>query len=86
MPLAWTLLINAGILPTLLIIPLHKHLYNLHRPIFFFFTYPCTVYLSCLCLSTCISLVVVHSVCLYISLVISEYMVFGFNKGIRIRL
>ena len=66
--------------------PLHKHLYNLHRPIFFFFTYPCTVYHNCLCLSICISLVVVHSVCLYISLVISNYMVFGFNKDIRIRI
>ena len=27
-----------------------------------------------------------HSVCLYISLVISDYMVFGFNKDIRIRI
>ena len=37
-------------------------------------------------LYTCISLVVVHSVCLFISLVISDYMVFGFNKDIRIRI
>ena len=29
---------------------------------------------------------VVHSACLYISLVISDYMVFGFNKDIRIRI
>ena len=29
---------------------------------------------------------VVHSVCLYISLVISDYMVFGFNKDIHIRI
>ena len=52
----------------------------------FFFTYSCTVYRNCLCLSTCISLVVVHSVCLYISLGISDYMVFGLNKDIRIRI
>ena len=41
---------------------------------------------NCLCLSTCINLVVLHSVCLYISLVISDYMVFGFNQDIRIRI
>ena len=51
---------------------------------FIFFYIPMYCLRNCLCLSTCISLVVLHSVCLYISLVISDYMVFGFNKDIRI--
>ena len=56
------------------IILLHKHLYNLHAPAnIFFFPHPCTVHRDCLCLP--ISLVVLHSVCLYISLVIIWFMV-----------
>ena len=42
-----------------LIILLHKHLYNLHRSIYFLLYIP----MYCLYLFTCISLVVVHSVC-----------------------